>query len=139
MEALLEVKSTEAANVEVTGIPLTIRQERVQAQKMFNLADKFDEKAGVRLPSIKQKIENKGKSQSIKLNDDDSVSLASILIGSNASSESRSRSKSVNITNKIHRETERISRSMAATNRYEITTLLPTSCCFVLIFPVRAH
>ena len=55
-DALNEIKSQERSHKVEKKKVHTDMQQKMQMMKMYNIADKFEEKAGTKLPSIKQKI-----------------------------------------------------------------------------------
>ena len=121
-DALKEIKSTEPALRGEIKVISSEMQERMQSMKISAIADKFEEKAGTKLPSIKQKILRKQKDgDEDARTDDDMVSLASIF--SRGSSQKTEENISQEISSKIQREAEKMTKAFNAAKSLERLTL----------------
>ena len=108
-------------------------QQKMQMMKMYNIADKFEEKAGTKLPSIKQKIakmHNQDDASSVgsQVYAADDASYTSLLSNvddqsTKAKSEQSESLVSIDVTSKVLKEAERLTKKFNAAKALERLTL----------------
>ena len=133
-DALVEIKSKDRSHKVEKKKVYTDMQQKMQMMKMYNIADKYEEKAGTKLPSIKQKIAKMHNQEDVNSlgeksvdNVADDASFMSLISGDDENSKVKSEQSaslaSVDVTSKVLKEAERLTKQFNANKSLERLTL----------------